>query len=193
MRQIVSGYLVFKDEHGVEHVIRFKNNPKLDHLERLLAEMGDNKIVVCYHYRQTGAMLADKIKEMGLGFAWLHGGAKDKSAPRRDFMTKPECRVLLMSVEAGGTGNDGLQNVARYMVFYETPTPPNVRKQTEKRIHRPGQTKRVFIWDLVMEGSLDAGILEGIAEGIDVHDKVVNGDNDVKNLLFTRARRRIYI
>jgi SNF2 family DNA or RNA helicase len=181
MRQIISGYLAWADESG-KHVIRFKQNPKLDHLERLMAEMGDSKIVICYDYTETGSMIVDRVKAMGLGYEWFYGGTKDKSASRTRFMTDPSCKVFVMNSEAGGTGNDGLQKVARYMVFYETPTPPNVRKQTEKRIHRPGQDKRVFIWDLVMARSLDRGILDGIAEGIDIHARVVNGKADNKNL-----------
>lgn len=173
MRQIVSGYLAWKDEHG-DHVLRFNQNPKLDALEALLDGMGDSKIVICYDYTETGRMITDRVKSMGLDFEWYYA-AKDKSAARRRFMTDPKCRVFVMNSEAGGTGNDGLQKVSRYMVFYESPTPPTTRKQTEKRIHRPGQTERVFIYDLVMRRSLDKGILEDIQAGVDSHNRVVNG------------------
>lgn len=175
MRQIVSGYLVWKDDYG-EHVLHFKQNPKLDGLEALIDEMGDSKIIVVYWYTETGRMIVDRVKEMGIGVEWLWGGTKDRAALRERFMNvSSNSRVLVMQAEAGGTGNDGLQKVARYMVFYETPTDPTTRRQTEKRIHRPGQTKRSFIYDLVMMRSLDAGILSDIKEGVDTHNDVVNG------------------
>ena len=174
MRQITSGYLAWSDGHG-DHVIRFKHNPKLDGLERLIDEMGDSKIVICYDYTETGSMICDRLKSMKIDHEWYYGGTKDKSGSRRRFMDDPKCRVFVMNSEAGGTGNDGLQKVARYMVFYETPTSPTTRKQTIKRIHRPGQTERSFIYDLVMRKSLEKGILEDIAAGVDTHDKVVNG------------------
>ena len=174
MRQIVSGYLAWHDDHG-DHVIRFKENPKLDLLESLIDEMGDSKMVVCYDYTETGSMIVDRVKSMGLGYEWFYGGTKDKSASRRRFMDDPQCKVFVMNSEAGGTGNDGLQKVARYMTFYETPTNPITRQQTVKRIHRPGQLHRSFIYDLVMQRSLDKGLLAQVAEGIDVHAKVVNG------------------
>jgi hypothetical protein len=180
MRQIISGYLAWKDEHG-DHVLPFKHNPKLDALETLLDEMGDSKIVVCYDYTETGKLICQRVKSMGLDYEWYYGGTKDKSGSRRRFLDDPKCKVFVMNSEAGGTGNDGLQKVARYMVFYETPTPPTTRKQTIKRIHRPGQTQRSFIYDMVMRKSLDKGILEGIAENIDIHDNVVNGKSK-KNL-----------
>jgi hypothetical protein len=174
MRQIVSGYLAWKDDAG-DHVLHFKHNPKLDGLEGLIDEMGDSKIVVCYDYTETGKMISERLKSMGVKHEWFYGGTKDKTGSRRNFLDDPTCRVFLMNSEAGGTGNDGLQKVARYMVFYETPTPPITRKQTIKRIHRPGQLQRSFIYDLVMRRTLDKGILEGIAENINVYDKVVNG------------------
>jgi len=174
MRQIVSGYLAWKDEHG-DHFLPFKQNPKMDLLESMIDEMGDSKVVVCCDYTHTGRLITERLKAMGLGYEWLYGGTKDKTACRRRFMEDPACKVFVMNSEAGGTGNDGLQKVARYMIFYETPPPPITRKQTIKRIHRPGQRERAFVYDLVMKRSPDAGILQSLAEGIDLYDAVVNG------------------
>ena len=174
MRQIVSGYLVWEDDHG-KHVTRFKENPKLIALEHLLSEMGESKIVICCDYALTGQMIVDHVKAMGFGYEWLYGGTKDKTGARTRFMNDPDCRVFVMNSSAGGTGNDGLQKVARYMVFYESPTPPDLRKQVEKRIHRPGQLERAFIYDLVASKTTDQGILDSIAEGNDLFQSIVNG------------------
>lgn len=175
MRQIVSGYLPWKDEHG-EHVVRFKENYKLDGLEALLDGMGPrSKAIVVYWYTETGRMICDRVNEMGLGYEWFYGGTKDKSASRDRFMEDPNCRVFVMNSAAGGTGNDGLQKVARYMFMYETPTNPTERKQVIKRIHRPGQTMRTFIYDMVTRGSGDARVLIDLQAGIDTHESVVSG------------------
>lgn len=174
MRQITSGYLAWKDDYG-DHLIHFKNNPKLDWIESTIDSLGHGKLVICYDYTETGRMIVERIKSMKVGHEWYYGGTKDKSGSRTRFMADPNCRVFVMNSEAGGTGNDGLQKVASHLVFYESPSSPTTRKQTLKRIHRPGQTKRTFIWDLVMDASIDKGILDGIAEGIDLHEKVVNG------------------
>lgn len=174
MRQIVSGYLAWEDDSG-KHVLRFKDNPKLDGLESLIDNMGDSKIVVPYWYTETGRMIVERVKAMGIGVEWLWGGTKDRAALRERFLTNKESQVLVMQAEAGGTGNDGLQKVARYMVFYETPTDPTTRTQTQKRIHRPGSERRVYIYDLIMRRTLDKGILEAIKDGIDTHTAVVNG------------------
>jgi hypothetical protein len=174
MRQICSGYLNWKDEHG-DHLIYFKSNPKLDALERLIDEMGDTKCVVAYDYTHTGAMIVERVKQMGLGYEWFYGGTKDKTASKRRFLEDPKCKVFVMNSSAGGTGNNGLQEVARYMFLYESPSSPTERKQVIKRIHRAGQERRCFIYDLIYTGTVETGILNDIAEGNDLYDRVVNG------------------
>jgi SNF2 family DNA or RNA helicase len=61
------------------------------------------------------------------------------------------------------------------MILYESPSSPTERKQVIKRIHRPGQEHRCFIYDLTYRGTVESGILQDIAEGNDLYDKVVNG------------------
>lgn len=182
MRQICSGYLVWKDENG-DHVTVFKENPKLDDLQELLLDTReDKKLVVCYVYTQTGRLICERLKKLGIGFEWLYGGTKDPGACRRSFLDDPKKRVFVMNDEAGGTGNDGLQKVASGIYLFETPSSPIARKQVVKRVHRPGQLHRTWCWDAVMKRSCDRGILDGIKEGVDLYDRVVNGKSRYKNL-----------
>jgi len=189
MRQISSGYLAWKDDLG-DHVLRFKHNPKLEGLVSIVEEIGRSKIVICYDYTETGRMIVERLTAEGHKVDWLWGGTKDRSALRQRFINDPKHRVLVMNSTAGGTGNDGLQKVAKYMSFYESPTSPITRKQTEKRIHRPGQDHRSFIIDQIMDQSLEAGILANIAEGIDCHERVVNGRLPAKKFFLTAAHER---
>lgn len=182
MRQIASGYLVWKDEHG-EHIQHFKENPKLEDLEAYVERLGErDKLVVCYVYTHTGRLITSRLKEMGIDHEWLWGGTKDPGATRRRFMKDPRCKVFVMNDEAGGTGNDGLQEVANRLYFYETPSSPIARQQVLKRVHRSGQKRRSFIVDAVLKRSVDRGILDGIAEGVDIYERVVNGRARYKNL-----------
>jgi SNF2 family DNA or RNA helicase len=162
--------------------VRFKENPKLDAVEAVLGEIGGAKIVICHYYTETGQMLCDRLKLLKIKHQWLHGGTKDKVGAKRIFMEDPACQVFVMNTEAGGTGNDGLQKVAKYMLFYESPTRPDTRKQVEKRIHRPGQNERSFFIDLVMRKSMDKTILDNIEAGVDLYEAVVNGRRMARDL-----------
>jgi superfamily II DNA or RNA helicase len=175
MRQICSGYQAWKDDNG-DHVLRFRKNPKLEDMETLLEEMlPHSKVVIAYDYTETGCMVSERLKELDIDHEWFWGGSKNHGAQRRRFMEDDACRVFLMNSSAGGEGTDGLQKVARFLIMYESPTSPTLRQQTIKRVHRAGQQHRAFIYDLVMRRSLEKGILDAIAEGIDIHDRVVSG------------------
>lgn len=175
MRQLTSGYLKWRDANG-DHLLHFKHNPKLEMLVRLVDEaIGSSKVIVCYDYTDTGALICKRLKAEGINHEWFYGGTKDKPGSRRRFLNDPECKVFVMNSEAGGTGNDGLQKVARYMIFFESPSPVITRKQTEKRIHRPGMGGQAFIYDLVMRKTVDAGILKALGEGRDLYDDVMRG------------------
>lgn len=174
MRQITSGYLKWRDEHG-EHKIIFKDNPKLAALERLIDEIGHKKLIVCHDYTDTGELISNHLREMGVDHEWYYGGTKDQIKSFHRFLKDPKCQVFVMNSEAGGTGTDGLQKVANYMVFYESPTPPRTRRQTVKRIHRPGLEGKAFVYDLICGGTVDSGILTSIKEGNDFYAAVMAG------------------
>ena len=174
MRQLVAGYLSWTDEYG-PHEIRFKENAKLDALEKIVEESGDQKIVISHEYTVSGELIMERLKKINCKAEWLYGGSKDPVNAIRRFKNDPSIKVFLMNSASGGTGVDGMQDVANYMVFYESPPSPIARKQTEKRVHRPGQTHKTFIYDLMASRTVDFGIKEMLAEGKSMHDMVVGG------------------
>ena len=89
-----------------------------------------------------------------------------------------------MNSESGSTGVDGLQEVCRYLVFFESPVSPITRKQAIKRVHRPGSSRKVFIYDLIMQNSVDVRILDFIEEGRNLFEALVNGQIDPMLLRF---------
>ncbi len=181
LRQILSGYMNWKDQYG-EHTVKFSNNPKLEMLEILLAD-SDGKFVVFYEYTHSGKLITDKLKELKIEFEWVWGGDKDKIGSVDSFKTKKNVRVLVAQNKVGSTGVDGLQDVARYVVFFESPCSPIVRKQAEKRLYRSGQLKRVFIYDLIIKSSIDVRILGFIKEGRDLQASLIDGSSNTKQLL----------
>lgn len=187
MRQLCSGYLSWKDEHG-KHVVFFDENPKLDALERLLDEAPDEKWVVSTEFTHSGEAVSKMLAARKIGHVWLYGGSKRNPLElRKEFMSDDKCRVFLMQSESGGTGVDGLQKVSKRLVFFETPSSPTARRQVLKRLVRPGQTQRTFIYDLSMKGSVEVGVLQDALDGIDFYNTVVDGNvgKRLKNLFYS--------
>lgn len=181
MRQIVAGFIQWTDEYG-KHEVTFPINHKLDQLERLVEEAGASKVVVSHEYTRSGELITQRLASLGIKYEWLHGGSKDPVNAVRRFVADPECRVFVMNSDSGGTGVDGLQKVARYLIFYESPVSPITRKQALKRVHRPGQRHACVIYDLVVAGSVDIRILRMIEEGKDLHASIVDGTFDIRQL-----------
>ncbi len=172
MRQIASGYLMWTDGDG-DHKVVFKENTRLARLEDLI-DSADGKVVISHEYTQSGQLIVDMLGRRKIDYEWLYGGTRDPRACLRRFLDDPKCRVFVMNSAAGGTGVDGLQKVSRYMLIYESPSGPTIRKQLVKRIHRPGQTERTFVYDLVST-PLDSGILAALDDDADLFAQVMTG------------------
>ena len=188
LRQIASGFVGYEDEEGAKAKIIFDDNPKADRMIQLLDEIPlDAKLVVVNQYIVTGGIIRDALDKAKIKYAQIWGGVKHPLAEFRRFMTDPKCRVLQANYKSIGIGTDGLQDVANYLYFFESPPDPITREQTERRFYRPGQKKRVFIYDAVLRGEIIANrILKSLAEGKDLQRAV----NEGKVLLDKRIKFR---
>lgn len=181
MRQITSGYLEWIDS-GVRHHIVFNENPKMLALEGIIDDAGDNKVVVSYEYTTTGDLICEMLKARKIKYERLSGGTKDPIGAKRRFMEDPSIKVFIMNSEAGGTGVDGLQKVAHYLVCFESPSSPTPRAQVIKRIHRSGLQRRAFLIDLAMERSVDVGILDDLEADRDLFESVIKGASKLRRM-----------
>lgn len=152
LNQLSSGYLTFKDD--VERVqIDFEENPKLEALCSLIDEMpGESKLVVFHNFIHTNELISKQLKKLGIGHARIWGGQKDKIGELKRFKEDKNCRVMILNSRSGSSSLN-LQ-FANYVVFMEQPSALD-RQQAEKRVHRSGQTKHVFIYDFFVEGTYD--------------------------------------
>lgn len=175
MRQLSSGFVGFKDdETGERAEVEFDENPKFDRQVELLEEVPrDTKSVVFYEFTFSGRKLADAAKKLGLNPVWLWSGTKDSSAELRRFEKDNNCRTAIIQWRVGAYSLDGLQDVASYSFFYESPVSAIDREQAERRLRRQGQKKLVRQYDLITRGSADAKILAFHAEAEDLMKAVL--------------------
>ncbi|MCK5235426.1 MAG: DEAD/DEAH box helicase [Deltaproteobacteria bacterium] len=174
LRQIVSGFLKFKDEEGEDQVIKFKHNPKLDTLIDLInATPPDAKVVVFNEYTISGDDIQMRLHKAKIKHVRLYSGTKDKIGTIDKFKKDPKYKVAIINTKSGGSSLN-LQ-VANYVIYYESPVSPIDREQSEKRCHRTGQEKKVFYYDFVMKGSVDAKVMEYLKEGKDLSKALLEG------------------
>ncbi len=171
MRQISSGFLgYYDDETGDKAKFFFDRNPKLEMLMSIIESI-QYKIVVIHEFLPSGAMIEQQLKERDIGYSRVFGGTKDHAEQLHRFDHDPNCRVFITNVVHGLN----LQ-VAKYIIFFESPLTPSMRTQAQRRVERQeSKHKTVFGYDLVVRGTADANILAFLREGRDLFAGIIDG------------------
>jgi superfamily II DNA or RNA helicase len=173
MRQLTAGFLSFTDGQGGKHEVVFKTNPKMDALMAWAKAIPyDRKGIIFVDLVKTGDLVSQRLTKEKLKHSRLYSGTKDKAEQIDRFEKDPDIRFLVSS-KSGGIGLN-LQ-FSNYIGFYESPTPPDIRKQMEARQRRTGQIRTPFVTDFIMRASVDRKILNSIATGQDLFKSLVEG------------------
>ncbi|EGN94154.1 hypothetical protein SERLA73DRAFT_188741 [Serpula lacrymans var. lacrymans S7.3] len=75
-----------------------------------------------------------------------------------EIRTNPELRVFIVSIKAGGTGLD--ITPCNHAIITEPWWNPYLEDQAFCRIYRPGQTRPVFVYKLVVEDSAEVNVVQ---------------------------------
>lgn len=181
MRQISSGFIgYYDDEEGKRAALEFDDNPKLDLLLSIVGSIyQDNKVIIFNQFTFSGSMICRELDNNKIGHVRIFGGVKNQSELLAKFKKDDSCRVLVLNNDCGGFGLN-LQ-VARYGIYYESPTSPIIRKQTRRRFERQwSEHSTVFQYDLVTTGTNDEDNLKALAEGRDLLESVLRGKQKKK-------------
>src|SRR5208282_4189552 len=142
---------------------------------KMLADGGDDKIVVFAWHREVLDILQNGLDKLGVcridGSTSEHERAKQKAS----FITDPGKGVMLGNILALGTGVDGLQAVFRRVVHVEPDWVFGHTVQCTARLYRAGQTAQVMSDIMVAPGSLSERVLaSALRKGLIVH-KALDG------------------
>jgi hypothetical protein len=125
-----------------------------------LQVMGKNNVIVASNYTAplvvAEAYVKREMPDAGQTFLY-HGGLSQTQRGKviRDFLTGSR-GVLFLSIKAGGTGLHLVPGCNAMVFFGARPYSPAEELQCMKRIHRIGQTKVVYIRNLIA-GRVPAG------------------------------------
>lgn len=175
LRQLSSGFLTLHGEDSAKVHIAFDESPKLEALTELLEGIPtDSKVVVFHHFVYSNEMLAAHLKKLGIKCARIWGGQKNPLGELKKFREKADCQVLLLNSKSGSSSLNLQQ--ANYVIFYEQPDSPIDRQQAEYRVWRPGQSKRVLIYDLLMNGTADWPLYSANKAGANLLKQLLKGE-----------------
>jgi superfamily II DNA/RNA helicase len=149
-------------------------------------DKGDRKILIFTESRDTLEYLEKKINEWGYRVNTIHGGMKLDNRINAESIFKNETDVLI-ATEAAGEGIN-LQ-FCHLMINYDIPWNPNRLEQRMGRIHRYGQDKEVFIFNLVASDTREGRVLERLFRKLDDIKEALGTDKvfDIVSEVFAGA------
>ena len=153
---------------------------KLELLADLLPALVDEgrRVLVFSQFTEMLALAAEMLDTLALPYLTLTGQTppRERGAVVKRFQAQDETSapILLASLKAGGVG---LNLTAADTVIHLDPWwNPAVEEQATARAHRIGQDQPVFVYKLVVEGSIEERMLElqerkaALAHGVLGHD-----------------------
>lgn len=146
-----------------------KETEKGNSLMRLLVKEEGKKIVFT-QFKSTLNYLSDLLSQYKLPFSVFHGSltADQKNRAIRTF--KEEVPILL-TTETGGEGRN--IQFANTIINFDLPWNPMRIEQRIGRIHRIGQTRDVFIFNLCLKNSIEDFILDILDKKINMFELVI--------------------
>ena len=130
----------------------------LTRLSEALTGNGARKVVIFSQFVQLLKRVKPLIKNEfpGVELLELTGHTKNRSKPVEAFQQKEGPAVILVSLRAGGTGIT--LHAADYVFLLDPWWNPAVESQAVDRVHRIGQSKQVFVYRMITQGTIEERI-----------------------------------
>ena len=169
---------------GARKIIERETEIKVRELKKTLDELETDypgeKILIFTESRDTLEHLQAKSTGWGYTVTVIHGGLRleERIAAESEFKNRTQ---ILIATEAAGEGIN-LQ-FCHLMINYDLPWNPNRLEQRMGRIHRYGQTREVFVYNLVAEDTREGRVLKALFEKIEEIKSALGSDKvfDVLN------------
>ncbi|MBN2825460.1 MAG: DEAD/DEAH box helicase, partial [Campylobacterales bacterium] len=127
----------------------------LDLVDELLEE--GRKILVFSQFTSMLSILESEIKKRKIKYTKLTGATRKREEVIEEF-TSGKADIFLISLKAGGVGLNLTQ--ADTVIHYDPWWNPAVENQATDRAYRIGQDKKVFVYKLIVENTIEQKILE---------------------------------
>ena len=151
---------------------------KFDRMEEIIEDVVSRgeKLIVFSNWTQVLDFAKLRIK---YGYAMVTGEVKDKQAQLDKFTNDDDCKVLLATIGAAGTGLT--LTVANTLLFLDSPWNYATFTQVSSRIHRIGQTKNCDIISLLATNTIDERIMDIVEKKKKLGEAVVDGKYNLKD------------
>src|SRR3989441_23913 len=141
-------------------IIQKEIEVKILHLKETMADLmtkhPNEKMLIFTEAKDTLEYLERKIRSWGYTVSTIHGGMRLEERVKAESVFKNQTQVMV-ATEAAGEGIN-LQ-FCHLMINYDIPWNPNRLEQRMGRIHRYGQTREVYVFNLVASNTREGKVL----------------------------------
>jgi len=138
---------------------KVEESAKLEFLMEMLTQMMEEKrkVLIFSQFTSMLTLIAQALDESKFAYTSITGKSIDRNSPVQEFQNG-STPIMLISLKAGGVGLN--LTAADTVIHYDPWWNPAVENQATDRAHRIGQKKPVFVYKLVVSGSLEEKIIE---------------------------------
>lgn len=134
-----------------------------------LVESTDDRLIVFYNFTEELDMMIESCMYTIRPISIVNGSKKDYS----NYENRSNS-ITFVQYQAGAMGLN-LQK-ANKMIFFSLPLSSELYEQSKKRIHRIGQHKTCFYYQLICKGSIEEKILDTLEMRKDYTEKLFEKD-----------------
>ena len=170
LHQITCGH--FKSDDGTIQKIK---NERLDALMDILSEV-ENKAVIWAHYKYDIEVIVEAIKkEYGPdSYVTYYGDTPSEIRQNNIKLFQDENSKVRFLIGTPQTGGYGITLTAgNVMIYYSNGYDLEKRTQSEARINRAGQKRKMNYIDIIAEDTVDEKIVDALRKKIDIASKVM--------------------
>jgi superfamily II DNA or RNA helicase len=132
---------------------------KLQELMRHIREKtGDHKVLIFSQFVTMLSLVTRELEQEGVAYSYLDGSTRDRKKAVQDFQDNGDCRVMVISLKAGGLGLNLTE--ADYIYLIDPWWNPAVEQQAIDRTHRIGQEKHIFAYKMICKDTVEDKILK---------------------------------
>jgi SNF2 family DNA or RNA helicase len=154
LRQVCCDPRLLKSEKARKVQESAKLAMLMEMIPELLAE--GRQILLFSQFTEMLALISARLDKIHIPYVQLTGSTQDRKTPIDRFQ-KGEVPLFLISLKAGGVGLN--LTAADTVIHYDPWWNPAAENQATDRAHRIGQQRRVFVYKMIVAGSIEEKIL----------------------------------
>jgi len=150
--QLCNGAM-YDEDHNVSEIHRCK----LEAFEELVEGLNGHPALVFYTFQHDRDRILETLKHSGLRVR-VFSGPQDET----DWNNR-QIDILLAHPASAGYGLN-LQDGGNHVIWFGMQWALELYQQANKRLHRQGQTQKVIIHHLVVEGGVDEDVMKALED-----------------------------